>query len=65
MVKRKQKIERTMNESKKKRPPEKDEKVKDALEIDVTSFVKKFRADVKKRRKDYESFAKKFRKKKS
>lgn len=69
MAKKKQKIKRTKKESKKKKTPKEDERVKDALEIsqtvtDVNSFIEKFRADVKRRRKGYQLFAQKFRKKK-
>lgn len=62
MAKKKQKI-------KKRKQSEEDEKVKDVLEIlqtatDVKSFIEKFKADVKKRRESYQSFAEKFRRKK-
>ena len=67
MDKKKKKI--SMKKEEKTKTPKEDERVKDALEIsqtvtDVKSFIKKFKADVKKRRKGYLSFAQKLRKKK-
>lgn len=62
MAKKKQK-------NKKRNRFKENEKMKDVLEIsqtatDVKSFIKRFKADVKKRRKGYLSFAQKLRKKK-
>lgn len=62
MAKKKQK-------TKKRNQSGEDEKLKDVLEIsqtatDVTSFIEKFKTDVKKRRKGYQLFAQKFQRKK-
>ena len=68
MAQKKQKSNRTKKKSAKKTTLKGDERVRDALEIsqtvtDVKSFIEKFRADVKKRRAGYQSFAQKFGKK--
>lgn len=70
MAKKKQKVKKTKKKKKEKPKKQKQTEIeKVALELcgiqtDVKTFLKKFKEDVSKKRKDYQAFARKVQKKK-